>query len=57
MGLSAYLEGTMNGMFLVMPGLIWNKIDLSNKCVYCGLKRTVKEHKKNCLKRTNFYSG
>ncbi len=26
MGLSAHLEGTMNGMFLLILGLIWNKI-------------------------------
>lgn len=28
MGLSAHLEGTMNGMFLIMLGLIWNKLAL-----------------------------
>ena len=28
MGLSAHLEGTMNGMFLVIIGLIWNKLAL-----------------------------
>ncbi|MFZ4543378.1 MAG: hydrogenase [Saprospiraceae bacterium] len=31
MGLSAHLEGTMNGMFLVILGLIWNKILLTDK--------------------------
>ena len=28
MGLTAHLEGVMNGMFLVVLGLIWNKISL-----------------------------
>ena len=31
MGLSAHLEGIMNGMFLVILGLIWNKLVLSDK--------------------------
>jgi hydroxylaminobenzene mutase len=31
MGLSAHLEGTMNGMFLVILGLIWNKLLLNDK--------------------------
>ena len=31
MGLSAHLEGTMNGMFLVILGLIWSKILLKEK--------------------------
>ena len=31
MGLSAHLEGLMNGMFLVLLGLIWNKLLLNNK--------------------------
>jgi (hydroxyamino)benzene mutase len=31
MGLSSHLEGVMNGMFLVMLGLLWHKVDLSNK--------------------------
>jgi (hydroxyamino)benzene mutase len=31
MGLSAHLEGTMNGMFLVILGLIWNKLVLKDK--------------------------
>lgn len=26
MGLSAHLEGTLNGMFLILPGIIWKKI-------------------------------
>lgn len=29
MGLSAHLEGIMNGMFLVILGLIWNRLILS----------------------------
>jgi hydroxylaminobenzene mutase len=31
MGLSAHLEGIMNGMFLVTLGLIWNKLILKDK--------------------------
>ncbi len=31
MGLSAHLEGLMNGMFLVLLGLFWNKLLLNNK--------------------------
>ncbi len=29
MGLSSHLEGIMNGMFLVLLGLIWNRVNLS----------------------------
>ena len=31
MGVSSHLEGIMNGMFLVLLGLIWNKLALSEK--------------------------
>jgi (hydroxyamino)benzene mutase len=31
MGLSAHLEGTLNGMFLIVLGLIWRKLLLNNK--------------------------
>ncbi len=31
MGLSAHLEGIMNGIFLVLLGLIWQKLVISNK--------------------------
>lgn len=31
MGLSAHLEGIMNGMFLVILGMIWNKLALNNR--------------------------
>ena len=31
MGVSSHLEGVMNGMFLVIIGLIWTKIELSTK--------------------------
>lgn len=31
MGLAAHLEGVMNGMFLVVLGLIWEKLLLSNR--------------------------
>ena len=33
MGLSSHLEGVMNGMFLVILGLIWHKLELSEKCL------------------------
>ena len=31
MGLTAHLEGVMNGMFLVVLGLIWSKISLKER--------------------------
>lgn len=31
MGLSAHLEGLMNGIFLVLAGLIWERLNLSPK--------------------------
>lgn len=31
MGLSAHLEGVMNGMFLVILGLIWHKVEVSER--------------------------
>lgn len=31
MGLSAHLEGVMNGMFLMILGLVWNRLQLSAK--------------------------
>lgn len=31
MGLSAHLEGIMNGMFMIILGLIWSKLTLSDK--------------------------
>lgn len=31
MGVSSHIEGVLNGMFLIVLGLIWNKVDLSNK--------------------------
>jgi hydroxylaminobenzene mutase len=30
MGLSSHIEGVLNGMFLIILGLIWYKVDLSN---------------------------
>jgi len=30
MGLSTHLEGVMNGIFLIVLGLIWSKLELSN---------------------------
>jgi hydroxylaminobenzene mutase len=34
MGLTAHLEGVMNGMFLVILGLIWHKLIVSEKWLY-----------------------
>lgn len=31
MGLSSHLEGVMNGMFLIILGLVWPKLDLSRR--------------------------
>lgn len=31
MGLSSHLEGTLNGMLLILFGLIWTKLRLTNK--------------------------
>lgn len=31
MGVSSHMEGVLNGMFLIILGLIWNRIDLSQK--------------------------
>jgi (hydroxyamino)benzene mutase len=31
MGLSGHLEGIMNGIFLIVLGLIWNRLELSGK--------------------------
>lgn len=31
MGLSGHLEGIMNGIFLIVSGLIWNRLELSEK--------------------------
>ncbi|MBC6493036.1 hypothetical protein ACFSQD_00785 [Flavihumibacter stibioxidans] len=33
MGLSTHLEGVMNGLFLVVLGLIWNRLSLSQKAL------------------------
>jgi (hydroxyamino)benzene mutase len=30
LGLAAHLEALMNGMFLVVVGLIWNRVELSS---------------------------
>lgn len=31
MGLSSHLEGTLNGMLLIIIGLIWSRLDLNEK--------------------------
>lgn len=34
MGLSGHLEGIMNGIFLIVSGLIWNRLQLSEKWLH-----------------------
>jgi hydroxylaminobenzene mutase len=36
MGLSTHLEGIMNGIFLCVLGLIWNKLNLAERWIYLG---------------------
>ena len=31
MGLSSHLEGVLNGIFLIVLGLIWNKLEISSR--------------------------
>jgi (hydroxyamino)benzene mutase len=41
MGLSAHLEGTLNGMFLVILGLIWKKLLLTDKWLTAAFWLTI----------------
>jgi (hydroxyamino)benzene mutase len=41
MGLSAHLEGTMNGMFLVLLGLIWHKLAIGQKWLSAAFWLTI----------------
>ncbi len=41
MGLSAHLEGTLNGMFLIILGLIWNKLALKDKWLTTAFRLAV----------------
>ena len=36
MGVSTHLEGVMNGIFLCVLGLIWNKLNLAERWIYLG---------------------
>lgn len=36
MGLSTHLEGILNGIFLCILGLIWNKLNLPDRWIYLG---------------------
>ena len=36
MGLSTHLEGIMNGIFLCVLGLIWNRLNLADRWIYFG---------------------
>lgn len=41
MGLTAHLEGVMNGMFLVILGLIWNKLGVTDNWLTAAFWLTV----------------
>lgn len=36
MGVSTHLEGVLNGIFLCVLGLIWNKLNLTERWIYLG---------------------
>jgi hydroxylaminobenzene mutase len=36
MGLSSHLEGTLNGMFLILLGLLWNRLQLTERTLSWG---------------------
>jgi hydroxylaminobenzene mutase len=36
MGVSTHLEGVMNGIFLCVLGLIWNRLNLAERWIYLG---------------------
>jgi len=36
LGVSSHIEGVLNGIFLVVLGLIWHKVDLSNRWLTIG---------------------
>lgn len=41
MGLSAHLEGIMNGMFMMLLGIIWNKLLLKEKWLTLAFRLTI----------------
>tara|TARA_R110002074_G_scaffold152936_1_gene307521 strand:- start:93144 stop:93590 length:447 start_codon:yes stop_codon:yes gene_type:complete len=49
MGLSSHLEAVMNGMFLLMLGLIWPKLQLSNRTLYWGYLLALFGTYTNCI--------
>lgn len=38
MGLSSHLEGTLNGMFLIVVGLVWSSLRLSLRALKIGFR-------------------
>lgn len=36
MGVSTHLEGVMNGIFLCVLGLVWNRLNLPDRWIYLG---------------------
>lgn len=41
MGLSTHLEGVLNGIFLVVLGLLWHRLALSNKLLTTTFRLTI----------------
>jgi (hydroxyamino)benzene mutase len=41
MGLSTHLEGVLNGIFLVVLGLLWHRLALSNKLLITTFRLTI----------------
>jgi len=49
MGVSSHIEGVLNGMFLVILGLIWQRIDLSHRWLKITFWLAVYGTFANCL--------
>ena len=49
MGVSSHIEGVLNGMFLIVLGLIWQKIDLSNRWLKIVFLLSIYGTFANCL--------
>jgi len=49
MGVSSHIEGVLNGMFLIILGLIWNKVDVSNKWLKIAFWSAVYGTFANCI--------
>ena len=49
MGVSSHIEGVFNGMFLIILGLIWNKVDLSKRWLKISFWAAVYGTFTNCI--------